>query len=561
MKLKSIKIKNFRSIEELEITNLENGISIVGQNNTGKTNILKAIEMFFTGNENKFNYNIKEHLTFGIQGELTNIVAVFIGDKNNNNDKLFYDEYEELSRHYEKTYSNNNDEIPIYLSFSSNGNPVYRFFTNNKFISVNENKSEIWNQQNLLIAQLINSFSCHYIPSSKSTKELMTILLTPYIRKSISSIIEKQIGEIRHELINISNCINSNLLSNKISDLNISVKIPNDSIEDIISSFDYNLIMNNQETSFYQHGMGIQIASFFASLQWITEEEAKQNKSVLWLIEEPESFLHPKLYKNCFDVLKELSKKADVVWTTHSLSFINQNIDKIISIKNENGKTKQIKYKKYIDATKDIREYLGVQFSDFFNLGKYNILVEGHTDRETFKYVLDELENKTHHNVYPLLSEADFLDFGGVSEIESFLKATYSFISQERVCIAIFDGDDAGKKKIKALNGYFQNKKINFASNQDYILMPSDVCLEGLFPSEWIKELYSKHKDWFDHWILDANANIVSFKIKDDKKSNVQYFFQEKIKTAESIEWSTGFQKIFEQLEELIENKSQKIYK
>ena len=46
MQLKSIQIQNFRSIEDL-IINLETFTSLVGANNSGKSTILKAIEMFF----------------------------------------------------------------------------------------------------------------------------------------------------------------------------------------------------------------------------------------------------------------------------------------------------------------------------------------------------------------------------------------------------------------------------------------------------------------------------------------------------------------------------------
>ncbi|HHB1557877.1 TPA: AAA family ATPase, partial [Vibrio cholerae] len=56
MKLEAIKIKNFRTIDtELQVE-LQDGLTIVGPNSSGKTNILRAIEIFFTGFDNKYRY-------------------------------------------------------------------------------------------------------------------------------------------------------------------------------------------------------------------------------------------------------------------------------------------------------------------------------------------------------------------------------------------------------------------------------------------------------------------------------------------------------------------------
>ena len=58
MQIKSLHIKNFKSIRELEICDIENALILVGKNNTGKTVVIDAIRAV-TGNyvvgENDFN--------------------------------------------------------------------------------------------------------------------------------------------------------------------------------------------------------------------------------------------------------------------------------------------------------------------------------------------------------------------------------------------------------------------------------------------------------------------------------------------------------------------------
>lgn len=57
MKLKRIDIKRFRSINDLklEIDLNNNFISICGPNNVGKTNVLRALNLFFNPDEYVFN--------------------------------------------------------------------------------------------------------------------------------------------------------------------------------------------------------------------------------------------------------------------------------------------------------------------------------------------------------------------------------------------------------------------------------------------------------------------------------------------------------------------------
>ena len=43
MQIKSLTIKNFKSIKEIRIDDIENALILVGKNNTGKTIILDAI--------------------------------------------------------------------------------------------------------------------------------------------------------------------------------------------------------------------------------------------------------------------------------------------------------------------------------------------------------------------------------------------------------------------------------------------------------------------------------------------------------------------------------------
>ncbi len=48
MKLESVVIHNFRSIEDAKLMNCNGFNMLIGKNNSGKSNILSAINVFFT---------------------------------------------------------------------------------------------------------------------------------------------------------------------------------------------------------------------------------------------------------------------------------------------------------------------------------------------------------------------------------------------------------------------------------------------------------------------------------------------------------------------------------
>ena len=77
MKFDSLRIRNFRTLGSEQFVDLSNGLTIVGPNSSGKTNILKAIEMIFTGYDNVLEYEAKRDLTFGITSGQTSLVASF----------------------------------------------------------------------------------------------------------------------------------------------------------------------------------------------------------------------------------------------------------------------------------------------------------------------------------------------------------------------------------------------------------------------------------------------------------------------------------------------------
>ena len=73
MQIKSLHIQNFKSVRELDITNIENSLILVGKNNTGKTVVLDAIRLVMGGYvpvKSDFNEK-KQNIEIGMTLEVT----------------------------------------------------------------------------------------------------------------------------------------------------------------------------------------------------------------------------------------------------------------------------------------------------------------------------------------------------------------------------------------------------------------------------------------------------------------------------------------------------------
>ncbi|MFL9594538.1 ATP-dependent nuclease [Aeromonas veronii] len=558
MKIENLRIRNFRTIGQEQSIDLTNGVTIVGPNSSGKTNILKAIELIFTGFENKFGYELKTDKTFGITTEQTTLTVTFSGDRLDL-DKDFFELYDELNDMLEEPKPLSNT-FQLYLSFPNSENPKYVFFANEK--RKPDTAKSISRIQRQAVSVLLDKFICHYVPSSKSIGDLYSSLLQPFIKRYVAKVLDDKLQDINNSLKEISNHLDAQLKNAGLNHITSHFSLPNNSLEELIHKFEFNLSDPNM-TSIERKGMGIQASAILASFLWITKEERKLNKSTIWLIEEPESYLHPELAGSCHKMLNEIGAEALLVTTTHSLAFVSQDPTRIAGTVSDASGTKIIKYDNYVHATTSIRKALGVRFSDYYNLGVSNIFVEGKSDREIFRWFLEhvtpELDSRFE---WPFVRKSEFLDFTGVAGMEAFMKATYEFIYLERPVVTILDGDSAGDNTRKNLQNYFGNKRIPFQANKDFVTLHDGFSLEGLFPHSWIIEANDEHPNWFSNFATDVQGVLKPFDVRTAaNKEQLRNYLKEKAIASDSLDWAERFITVFNVVEAALKTRNDAIYR
>ena len=559
MRIKSVSIRGYRTIREELDFHIENTVTIVGPNNTGKTNTLRAIQMFFTGYDNFYKYDFEKDICKGEKSLRTNI-QITISNIDENSDAELIDIIQQI-RSLLSVSTGSESEITLYLTFSPNSNPVYRVFPNARRPKHSDGVAYS-RLEKRLFEHILGKVSIHYIPSEKSVGDLYRSLVMPHLFKMMHDELSPYLPSLGESLAVASDEINECLSSCGLSGFHASFALPNKP-EGLFRNVEFNL-KDTSLTSVFQKGMGIQSAVLLSSFCWIARREKGEGKLSVWLLEEPESYLHPELATQCLNLLRKLSDSSQVVVTTHSLGFVPQDPEKILGIDTENGWTKTIKFKTYHEATRQIRSSLGVKFSDYYNFSEFNILVEGKTDRKYLDIVIEMIhKDENERDKFPTLlsPRTSIHDYGGVRGLEGFLRATFEFVRAERASIALLDGDDAGDKARKDLQSFFGKKEIDFVANRDFLVVRDRYAIEGLLPDEWIKEISSSHPRWLEGYAEDASGQILPFKVKDNHKEQYLNWFKSKAQSSPLEEWIARWRPILNACEESLRQQGHKIYK
>jgi ABC-type transport system involved in cytochrome c biogenesis ATPase subunit len=519
IRLKEIRISNYRSIKEEQILLLGGEATLIGPNNSGKTNALRAIYTLFGGYENSFGYNIESDLPFDRQSKKTSLIGLFEID---DSESWFWESLDKL--HQLQGTERNGNEVLLYLYFTGTNTPVYSFFANAK--RPQDKKADYSRILRSLISEFVSRFQVVYIPSEKGITELYSQLLAPRVSQKAAAILSTALPSLENELRQINAFINKTLQDSGISRAEVQIEVPGGKLANIIGQFGL-AVTDEVKTSYMSKGRGLQAAIFYASLHWVDERIKESGQHPVWLIEEPESYMHPELAKHSKDMVRKLAQKSIAVISTHSMQFMPRSTEGIHEFSTENGATQVNRFIKYEDACNSLKRSLGLRFSDYYSLADCNVFVEGKWDAYIIRECLPAVKKLTGLDL-KCLENALIIDKGGVSGLAGFLRATYSHIRKEVAAVTVIDGDEAGVRIRKELQGFFSQRG-EFQANRDYISVRTGYEMEGIFPDAWIIECHNANPGWFGPWSLDSMNNVEPFSVQDDKKQNYAKYMHAKL--------------------------------
>ncbi|MBL1181552.1 MAG: AAA family ATPase [Bacteroidetes bacterium] len=446
IKITEVLIKRYRSINELKLTITEdyNISTICGQNNVGKTNVLRAISLFFNKTEFVFKEDVPEYKQMTLGASIYPSISIKIKDDKKNEEYYITKDYniKKIADDSTKLYS----------------------------ISGKKNNSEIPPNECEKIIENINVF---YLPSINiSFPETINYLIDDKFLdiEFGNSRMKGKKGEVKESLEKARNTLQEVLddLTNSIDPIfkefhntwGIKFVVPKNinRFREILNEEISFVLTDDTKSEIKSKGAGLQRLGHILLNLRIIEKLTSSRKNCILIVDEPDIYLHSRLQKKLNERLKELSKKTQIFITTHSPLFIDgykmKNLfllelsveNRFSTRKNEKG---NILDTKLVDLKKDdaiflIKETLGIEDKDNLVIGKKNLIVEGEEDK---RYIA-ELSN------FFGLPMCNIIATGGVTNYIKYVEY-YNSITEPNgdkpKFILLYDNDEEGRGQFEKL--------------------------------------------------------------------------------------------------------------
>jgi len=186
--------------------------------------------------------------------------------------------------------------------------------------------------------------------------------------------------------------------------------------------------------------------------------DSEQRKKQILVFDEPAYNLHPKAQKAVCKIFNEISKKHQIIYSTHSPFLIDWNFPQRIRVLERDYETKltQIKNKPYhaeksfMSVWDPLRNSIDISLGDLGFLGEKNLFVEGISDQVYLANISAFLEEKgkSHLNLH----EINIIPYSNEETLELLIRVTRSL---RRKAVILYDSDEGGRKA----NGIAQKKK------------------------------------------------------------------------------------------------------
>lgn len=541
MQIKSLHIKNFKSIRELKIMDIENSLILVGKNNTGKTVVLDAIRAV-TGNymveEADFNEK-KQNIEIAMSIELT---EEDLRQFHAQGAVSLYKRYDSWKRDFgEKLPSFLDGQLTFTCVVNRSGQIRYEdgFRKNNRYIPevlpklhfIDTTRNLATFQEDLLVFQKseeliqLRSNTCMF-DSAKSCNHCFSCI----------GLINKKKPE------ELQLCETARLLEYKMYQLNLSEfsqKVnenyrKNGGVEEILYTLSCDMDKmfsvkvdawhgESKRLSPVDHlGNGMRSIYMLSLLETYIEDE-KRIPSII-IVEYPELFLHPSLQKTASKILYRLSKKNQVIFTTHSPNMVaNFTRGQICQMVLDEDGYSVARQNADID---DILNDLGYSANDFLNVD-FVFIVEGKQDKTRFPLLLEKYYSEVHDKNGDL-SRISIITTNSCTNIKTYANLKYmNQLYLREQFLMIRDGDGKNPEELAdQLCRYYSERNqqdidklprvrrqnvliLKYYSFENYFLNPKVMAQLGVVESEeafW-EILFSKWEQYL--YRLSSGQHLV----------------------------------------------------
>ncbi|WP_186372126.1 ATP-dependent endonuclease [Arthrobacter sp. KBS0702] len=502
MRLQEFAVTNFRSIINTERFALGDFTVLIGPNNEGKSNLLRALELglaYLKGwarlpsnyGKSTVPHEILTHDWLAHWDEPAPRVPRYeysrdfpIDHKNYGDEtgqttiRLTFTLTEAESLTFkEVTGSQNNGTLPIRLTLTKSSVKL-------EILKPGRGNSVLAAKSVQIVQRVTSALDFKYVPTVRSS-EIVMQLVTDLTQRQLRTLaleedyasLTAQLGELRDKaLAQVDRSLTSSLRT-FLPELQ-SIRLQTQDTRDLLRVRSIHL-NDGVETSLQQKGDGIQSLAAISLMQEAASATSEAEAFML-AVEEPESHLHPDAIHQVRRRLEDIAEKQQVVISTHSPLLVNRS-DFSSNIIVEGNKARACK------SLEELRDCLGVQPTDNLMTARLAILVEGLTDETALTSILSERSEKLASALK--YRQIVFIATKGAGKIANRLTALRPLITPVFVA---FDKDQAGEQAIKS------SIQLGLLNKSDYLV----------FSSKGLRE--SELEDFYDTSITIAAARKVT---------------------------------------------------
>lgn len=584
MKIYDISITNFRGIKSLQNLKIGDINSFVGKNDSGKSNILKALDAFF--NDKFTSHDVFKGIT---ENEKTEIVISFETTEIIN--PLGLD-------------SKGKIKLKKVFTFSSAGKLVKELFYSCNDIN-SEQYSNCWGIKETELNSYLNALNLEHSRSGRGVTNISKIELIDSNTKHLGRVEKEYPGDDylknlkkQYEFIELpeyflfdaeqdlnigstafqtqfkpiatqslqnnfalTKQIENNVQTDLETEFSIITELMKRNVPEIekikpsvscnwgnLVKFDLSLKFTKDkfEIPISNKGTGFKRLLMVAYFEYLAQKAT--NKYQIFGIEEPETFLHPELQNDLLDSIITLSENSQFFITTHSPVFAGATKNSnIVVVKKENEISNYFNYENEANILDLVINELGIRPN--YNLLNDNyrkaVFVEGSGDVKFWEKAFQKINGSLPDDILIIPCGGDQVDFFVNAELCRKINRRFIFILDSDKGAADYDSKLENKQllinKVQELGGEFyilRKREIENYYSRDAIQRL--ITNEFILPPDFQIEDYTDIKEEIKTYIIQG-LNI-NFKAKNNFSVFDEMTKEEWLACAYSIEGSTDLE-------------------
>lgn len=438
MKLSDFSVVNYRSITTARKIKTNNMTVLVGKNNEGKSNILRALTLamdimkIYSKDPRSLQIAVRPYLKNHYSWEKD--YPISLQEKNPNGwssiDLNFELDEQDILAIRSMTGIRLSGCIPVRVSTNGAAAKIDIPKRGTAAFADADNKKKI-------IEYVCFKIDFNFIPAVRTEYDALRVV-DSLIEKSLETLdtnpdyinAMNKIEELQQGILDgISNQIIEPLQEFLPTVRNVQIHIQNERRRIAMRRNTEIIIDDGTPTPIQQKGDGIKSLTALA----ILNIPARVDRVSVVAIEEPESHLHPESARQLYDTIMSLSQTHQIVLTTHSPLFVNRTNLKENIIVND-GKATPVK------KIKEIRDVLGIHISDNLTNAEHALIVEGEDDKIALEKLLPSMSTKIKRAIQNGTFIIDYI--GGAGNLPYKLSFYRNLQCKYHV---LLDNDDAGR--------------------------------------------------------------------------------------------------------------------